>query len=322
MARAGLMARRPFRFSVGGGGPQSAKSLAERARKAESIGYSTYVLSDHLLDVLAPVPALAAIAAVTERLRIGMFVLNNDLRHPAVLHQELATLDLLSEGRLEIGIGAGWNEPEYKASGIPFEAVRVRVGRLEETITILKGLFSSEKLTHQGGGYTITQMDGRPKPIQQPHPPILIGGGGKRLLRLASREAQIVGFAPRIGKSGGGAFDSCTFEATREKVGWVRDAAGARFDDIELNTYPSFRPASVTDDPKKAAGELLERLNKTAPSGLTVDALLDSPHVFIGTVDQLVEKFTRLRNELGISNIMVGSGIDDFAPIVERLAGT
>ena len=315
------MAQRPFRFSVGGGAPQSAKALAERARKAEAIGYSTYVLSDHLLDVLAPMPALAAIAAVTERLRIGMFVLNNDLRHPAVLHQELATLDVLSEGRLEIGIGAGWNEPEYKASGIPFAAVPVRVSRLEETIAILKGLFSAEKLTHAGASYTITEMDGRPKPVQQPHPPILIGGGGKRVLRLAGREAQIVGFAPRIGKTGG-AFESCTFEATREKVGWVRDAAGARFDEIELNTYPSFRPASVTDDPKKAATELLERLNKTAPTGLTVDELLDSPHVFIGTVDQLVEKFTRLRAELGISNIMVGSGIDDFAPVVERLAGT
>jgi len=316
------MAKRPFRFSVGGGSPQSAKALAERARKAESIGYSTYVLSDHLLDVLAPMPALAAIAAVTERLRIGMFVLNNDLRHPAVLHQELASLDVLSEGRLEIGIGAGWNEPEYKASGILFEAVPLRVSRLEEAIAILKGLFSSEKLTHTGASYTITEMDGRPKPVQQPHPPILIGGGGKRVLRLAGREAQIVGFAPRIAKSGGGAFESCTFEATREKVGWVRDAAGTRFNDIELNTYPSFRPASVTDDAKKAGTDLLERLNRTAPSGLTVDELLDSPHVFIGSVEQLVEKFERLRDELGISNIMVGNGIDDFAPVVERLAGT
>ena len=321
MAGAELTATRPFRFSVGGGGPQSAGALAERARTAESIGYSTYVLSDHLLDVLAPIPALATIAAATKTLRIGMFVLNNDLRHPAVLHQELASLDVLSEGRLEIGIGAGWNEPEYKASGISFDAVSVRVGRLEEAIAVLKGLFADEKLTHQGTHYTITEMDGRPKPVQKPHPPILIGGGGKRVLGLAGREAQIVGFAPRIGEKSGG-FKSCTFEATREKLEWVREAAGARFDDIELNTYPSFRPAAVTNEPKKAAEELLARLNERAPSGLTVDELLDSPHVFIGTADQLVEKFTRLRNELGISNIMVGSGIDDFAPIVERLAGT
>ena len=247
---------RPFRFSVGGGAPQSAKALAERARKAESLGYSTYVISDHLLDVLSPIPALATIAAVTEKLRIGMFVLNNDLRHPAVLHQELASLDVLSEGRLEIGIGAGWNEPEYKASGIPFDAVPVRVGRLEEAITVLKALFADGKLTHQGAHYTITDMDGRPKPVQKPYPPILIGGGGKRLLRLAGREAQIVGFAPRIGGKGVG-FESCTFEATREKVAWVREAAGVRFDDIELNTYPSFRLASVTNEPKKAAEELL-----------------------------------------------------------------
>ena len=266
-------------------------------------------------------PALAAIAAVTETLRIGMFVLNNDLRHPAVLHQELASLDVLSEGRLEIGIGAGWNGPEYAASGIAFDAVPVRVGRLEEAVAVLKGLFGNEPLTHRGSSYTITAMAGRPRSVQRPHPPILIGGGGRRVLRLAGREAQIVGLAPRIGASGG-AFESCTFEATREKIGWVREAAGARFDEIELNTYPAFRPASVTTEPKKAALELLERLNKTAATGLGVDDLLDSPHVFIGTVDQLVEKFTRLRDELGISNFMIGNGIDDFAPIVERLAGT
>src|SRR5207253_1755706 len=300
--------------------PVSAKALAERARRAEGVGYSTFVLSDHLLNVHAPIPALAAVATATETLRIGMFVLNNDLRHPAVLAQELASLDVLSEGRLEIGIGAGWNEPEYKWSGIPFEAVPTRVSRLEETIAVLKGLFGAEPFTFAGTHYTITEMNGRPKPVQQPHPPILIGGGGKRVLRLAAREAQIVGFAPRIGAKVGG-FQSCTFEATREKVGWVKAAAGARFDELELNTYPSFRPASVTNEPRKAAEELLGRINERESSGLTVDELLDSPHVFIGTVDHLVAKFTRLRDELGISNVMVGSGMDDFAPVVERLAG-
>ena len=279
------------------------------------------MLSDHLLDALAPNVGLAVVATATQTLRIGHFVLNNDLRHPAVLHAELATLDVLSEGRLEIGIGAGWNVPEYTASGISFDPVGARVGRLEEALIVLKGLFADPPLTHRGANYAITAMDGRPKPVQRPHPPILIGGGGKRVLQLAAREAQIVGFAPRIGDHSGG-FRSCTFEATREKVGWVREAAGARFAEIELNTYPSFRPASVTNDPKKAALELLERINKSAPSGLTVEQLLDSPHVLIGTVEQLVAKFTRLRDELGISNIMVGNGIDDFAPIVERLAGT
>jgi probable F420-dependent oxidoreductase len=320
VARARRLTTRPFRFSVGGGEPVNARALAERARKAEAIGYSTYVLSDHLLNTYAPNVALAAIATATQTLRIGHLVLNNDLRHPAVLHQELASLDVLSEGRLEIGIGAGWNEPEYKASGLPFEAVPVRVSRLEETIAILKGLFGDAKYSVQGTHYTIREMDGRPKPVQKPHPPILIGGGGKRVLRLAGREAQIVGFAPRIGAKVGG-FQSCTFEATREKVRWVKEAAGARFDEIELNTYPAFRPASVTDEPRKAAEDLLAKLDERQPSGLTVDQLLDSPHVFIGTVGQLVEKFTRLRDELGISNVMIGSGMDEFAPVVERLAG-
>ena len=314
------MTTRRFRFSVGGGDPVSIGALAERARRAETIGYSTYVLSDHLLNTLAPNIALAAIAAATTTLRVGHFVLNNDLRHPAVLHQELATLDVLSEGRLEIGIGAGWNAPEYTASGIPFEPVATRVSRLEEAVTVLKGLFGDATYSFQGTHYAITGMDGLPKPVQKPHPPILIGGGGKRLLRLAGREAQIVGFAPRIGAKVGG-FRSCTFEATREKLQWVKDAAGPRFDEIELNTYPAFRPASVTDEPRKAAEALLARLNERQVSGLTVDELLDSPHVLIGTVDQLVEKFTRLRDELGISNIMVGSGLEDFAPVVERLAG-
>jgi len=237
-----------------------------------------------------------------------------------VLAQELASLDVLSEGRLDIGIGAGWNEPEYRWSGMPFEAVPTRVSRLEEAVAVLEGLFGAEPFTFAGTHYRITEMNGRPKPVQQPHPPILIGGGGKRVLRLAAREAQIVGFAPRIGAKVGG-FQSCTFEATREKVGWVKAAAGARFDELELNTYPSFRPASVTSEPRRAAEELLQRINERESSGLTVDELLDSPHVFIGTVDQLVEKFTRLRDELGISNVMVGNGMDDFAPVVERLAG-
>lgn len=311
---------RPFRFSVSGGEPMTAKALADRARKAEALGYSAYVLSDHLLNSLAPNVALAAIATATERLRIGHYVLNNDLRHPAVLHQELATLDVLSEGRLEIGIGAGWNEPEYRGSGIPFDAVPQRVSRLEESIAVLTGLFGAAPFTFTGTHYAITEMNGRPKPVQQPHPPFLIGGGGKRVLRLAGRAAQIVGLAPRIGQTTGG-FRSCTFEATREKIGWIKDAAGPRFGELELNTYPAFRPASVTEDPRKAAGELLGRLNERAPSGLTVDELLDSPHVLIGTVDGLVEKFTRLRDELGISYIMVGSGMDDFAPVVARLAG-
>lgn len=314
------MTKRPFRFSVSRGEAVSAKVLGESARRAEALGYSTFVLSDHLLKLLAPNVALAVVAAATEKLRIGHFVLNNDLRHPAVLHQELASLDVLSEGRLEIGIGAGWNEPEYTASGIPFDAVPTRVTRLEESVAVLKGLFRPEKLSFQGKHYTITEMEGGPAPVQKPHPPIFIGGGGKRVLRLAGREAQIVGFAPRIGAKVGG-FRSCTFEATREKVGWVKEAAGARFDEIELNTYPSFRPTSVTDEPRKAAEALLARLNERQPSGLTVEELLDSPHVFIGTIDQLVEKFTRLRDELGISNIMVGSAIDEFAPVVERLAG-
>lgn len=311
---------RPFRFSVGTGEPVGTKILTERARRAEALGYNAYVLSDHLLNTLAPNVGLAAVAAATERLRVGHLVLNNDLRHPAVLHQELATLDVLSGGRLEIGIGAGWNEPEYRWSGIPFAPVRERVSRLEESVTIMKGLFGDGPFTFAGAHYTISEMNGRPKPVQKPYPPFIIGGGGKRVLRLAAREAQIIGLAPRVGERVG-SFRSLTFEATREKIAWIREAAGARFDDIELNTYPALRPAAVTDRPREAAETMLAQIDTNEESGLSLEELLDSPHVFIGTVDQLVEKFTRLRDELGISNIMVGSDMDAFAPVVARLAG-
>src|SRR5206468_456136 len=160
--------------------------------------YDALLISDHLLDQLAPLPALAAIAQATSRLRLGTFVLNNDLRHPAVLAQELATIDVLSEGRLEIGLGAGWNVPEYEAAGLPFDRHAVRFARMSEALQILKGLFGDAPFTFDGEHYQISQMEGWPKPVQRPHPPILIGGGGRTVLSFAARYAQIVGLAPRL----------------------------------------------------------------------------------------------------------------------------
>ena len=189
---------RPFRFLAGGVEIVDGKALADKARRAESIGYSVLVLSDHLLAQLAPIPAMATIAAATERLRVGTFVFNNDLRHPAVLAQDLATLDVLSNGRLEIGIGAGWNEPEYEEIGLPFEPVATRVGRLAESVAVLKGLFGDGPFSFDGTHYTTRARDGQPKPVQKPHPPLMIGGGGRRVLSLAAREANIVSLAPRI----------------------------------------------------------------------------------------------------------------------------
>lgn len=285
------------------------------------MGYSVLVFSDHLLEQLAPVPAMATVAAATETLRVGAFVLNNDLRHPAVLAQELASLDVLSEGRLEVGLGAGWNRPEYEQSGIPMDPIGTRVGRLEEALAVLKGLFADGPFSFQGEHYTITAMEGGPKPVQKPHPPFLVGGGGRRVLGIAAREAQIVGLAPRAGAAGGADISSALLPATEEKIRWIRVAAGDRLPDLEINTYPSLGRPLITDDDRPALEELAARLASRFGVELKVEDLRESPHVFIGSVGYLVEKFQRLRETLGISQVMAGP-IDNLAPVVERLAGT
>ena len=239
---------KPFRFLADAFDATTAAELGERARAAQDLGITTFVLPDHLIPQLAPIPYLATVAAVADRLRISAFVHNNDLRHPAVLAQDLATLDVLSGGRLDVAIGAGWNEPEYRAIGIPFDPVAVRQARLAEAIAVLKGCFGATPFSFAGQHYTITEYDGFPKPAQQPHPPFLIGGGGRRTLELAGREAQIVGLAPRILSGQRGDPASITWAATEEKLAWVREAAGDRFDDLEFNVYPSQWPVVVTDD--------------------------------------------------------------------------
>ncbi len=279
------------------------------------------VIPDHLIDQLGPIPALATAATATERLRIGTFVFNNDLRHPAVLAQDLASLDVLSGGRLEIGIGAGWNEPEYRAIGLPFDPVGTRVARLAESIAVLKGSFGPGSFSFVGEHYTITDFDGRPKPIQRPHPPFFVGGGGRRLLSLAGREAQIVGLAPRILPGPRGDPLSITIAATEEKIGWVREAAGDRFEQLELNTYPSVSPIIVTDHARREVAKLARRLAARTGIEVSPDELLESPHIFIGSIEQLAHKFRSLRERLGISSIMVGT-LDELPGLVERLAGS
>jgi probable F420-dependent oxidoreductase len=264
---------------------------------------------------------MAVVAAATERLRIGTFVVNNDLRHPAILAQDMASLDVLSGGRLDIGIGAGWNRPEYDAIGLPFEPVGTRVERLAESVAVLKGLFGDRPFSFQGRYYTITGHDAQPKPVQRPHPPLLIGGGGRRTLSLAAREADIVGLAPRQLSGQRVEPRSLTVAATEEKIAWVREAAGDRFDALELNVYPSSWEIVVTDHARAEAGRVIDHLRKRTGIELTVDEVLESPHLFIGSVDALVDKIHGLRARLGISSFMLGE-VDELAPVVERLAGT
>ncbi|HYX11613.1 MAG TPA: TIGR03621 family F420-dependent LLM class oxidoreductase [Candidatus Acidoferrum sp.] len=312
---------RPFRFLADPSEVVNGKALAATARRAEAMGYSALMIPDHLVDILAPVPALATIAAVTERIRIGTFVFNNDLRHPAVLAHDLASLDVLSDGRLEIGIGAGWNVPEYEAIGLPFDRTPVRVERMKEGVAVLKGCFAEGPFSFSGTSYTIGEYDFLPKPVQKPHPPFLIGGGGRRTLTFAAREANTIGLAPRILANGRGDPRSITVAATAEKIEWVREAAGDRFDDLEFNIYPSMSEVTVTDHARDEARKLIDRMRDRTGYELTEDELLEAPHIFIGTIDFLVDKFVRLRKQLGISSILLGA-VDELAAVVERLAGT
>ncbi len=312
---------KPFTFLADAFEVSSARELGEKARAAEDLGVTTFVLPDHLLEQPAPVPYLAAVAALTERIRISAFVHNNDLRHPAILAQELATLDRLSEGRLDVAIGAGWNGAEYAAIGLPFDPIRVRQARLAESIAVLKGCFGSEPFSFAGEHYTITDYDGQPKTVQQPHPPFFIGGGGRRTLELAAREAQVVGLAPRVRPGPVVDAYSLTWAATEEKIGWVREAAGDRFGELTLNVYPSMWPITVTDDLHGEAAKISAELTRRTGVELTEQEIIDSPHLFIGSHDRFVEKFSQLRDELGISSFLVGD-LDELGPVVERLAGT
>jgi probable F420-dependent oxidoreductase len=311
----------PFTFLADAFDVSSARELGERARAAEDLGVTTFVLPDHLVAQPAPVPYLAVVAALTERIRISAFVHNNDLRHPAVLAQELATLDALSEGRLDVAVGAGWNESEYTAIGLPFDAIRVRRARLAEAVTILKGCFGAGTFSFAGEHYTITDYDAQPKPVQQPHPPFFIGGGGRVTLELAAREAQTIGLAPRIMRGGLPDPRSFTWAATEEKIGWVREAAGERFGELTFNVYPSFWPVTVTDDLAGEAEKVVAAMKERSGIDLTVQEVIDSPHIFIGSHQRFTDKFNELRDRLGISSFLIGD-IDQLGPVVEQLAGS
>lgn len=318
-------ASRPFRFGIALGAPMSRKQFTETARQVESLGYSTLLLPDHFTEQLAPIPALMSAAEATTSLRVGSFVFGNDYHHPAMLAKESATMDVLTDGRLEVGIGAGWSQGEYEQAGLPFDAPATRIGRMEESVQILKGLWREGPFTFSGRHYQIRALEGHPKPLQRPHPPLMIGGGGQRLLTIAGREANIVGLAPRVPSPDRVNPRTLTAAATSEKVQWVREAAGARFAEIEINTYPSLGQPRITDDRRGVAREMMDRLRKRFPTwNLTEDEFLDSPHIFLGTVDQLVEKIVGLRQRFGISYIVMIAAemIAPFAPVVARLVGT
>ena len=308
---------RRFRFGVQVHNAASGEDWSRIARRVEELGYSTLFMPDHFGDQLAPMPALRAAAAATTTLRIGSLVLDNDYKHPVVLAKEAATLDLLSGGRLELGLGAGWMLTDYEQSGIPYDPPKVRVDRFEEGLAVVKGLWGDGAVSFKGEHYTIDGLDGLPKPAQRPRPPILVGGGGKRVLSIAAREADIVGINPNL-KSG--AVDADTAQngmaaATAEKVAWVKEAAGDRFDDLELNCLVFM--AQVTED-RQAVAEQFAPLFGVEPADV-----LQTPLAMIGTVDEICADLEQRRADYGISYVVVQeAGMEAMAPVVARLAGT
>jgi probable F420-dependent oxidoreductase len=293
------------------------KQWAELARRLEDAGYSSLLVPDHFDDQVAPVPAMTWAAAATSQLRIGGLVLDNDFRHPVVLAKEAATLDLLSDGRLELGIGAGWLHSDYEASGIPFDSARVRIDRLEEALTVIKGLMTGEPFSFEGTHYRIKDLAGTPKPVQQPHPPIIIGAGAKRMLTIAARQADIisVNFDLRAGAIGPEVVTSGTAELTAQKIDLIREVAGDRFDDIELSVTVFM--AALHENRR----ELAEMV--AGSFGQPPEMVLESPHFLAGTEDQIIDELQERRERYGFSYVVFGGGSHNaMLPIVQKLAGT
>jgi len=307
---------KPFRFGVNVRTAGSGVDWADKARKVEALGYSVLCVPDHLAELLAPLPALAAAAAATKRLRVGTAVLNNDFRHPVLLAREAATLDVLSDGRLELGLGAGHMQSEYEQVGLAFDPGATRIERLEEAVVIVKRLLEGEPVTFTGRHYRVTGHTIHPRPIQRPRPPVFIGGNAPRLLTVAAREADIVGLTGITFRRGGKEPDVSDFLAlvVDERVRLVRETAGDR--SLELNAL--VQRVIVTDDRRKAAEELA--VGRWAQ--LTPEEILESPYVLVGTEDRIVEDLQARRERWGISYVTTHElFMDALAPIVARLVG-
>jgi probable F420-dependent oxidoreductase len=306
----------PFRFGIQGRSTGPRDAWLEMVRRVEALGYSSYLALDHFVRGLDVTASLTAAAMITERLRIGSFVFDNDFRHPALLAKAASTMDVLSGGRLELGIGAGWLKEEYDQTGIPFDPPGLRIARMTEAVALLKRIFTDEHpVSFHGEHYTVTDLICPPHPIQKPHPPFIIGGGSKRILSVAGREADIVGITTRALADGSKDVADNTPAATLQKIAWVREAAGDRFDRIELNVIVS--DIVITDDRASAAARI------AAQHGTTPEDVLGSPQVLVGTVEQMAEDLEERRERYGFSYIVVTEpNMDTLAPVVARLAGT
>lgn len=309
--------RHTFRFGVQCGGPFDGAQWRELCRKAEALGYSTVYTPDHFIDtVLAPMPALAIAAEATTTLNVAALVFDNDYKHPAILAKEMATIDVLSGGRTELGIGAGWMQVDYDALGIPYDSAGTRIARLDEALQVIKGCYAPGKFSYSGSHYTITDYDAIPKPVNG-RIPVLIGGGGPKILRLAGREADIIGINPnlRVGAITADAAKSASAEETANKIQWIREGAGERFDDIELQIRYFLH--AVTDDKEGFAAAVAPGFDSTPQD------VLGSGAALLGTLDEMADTLMQRREEWGVTYVVVGNDFfEQFAPVVARLAGT
>lgn len=311
----------PFRFAAVSWAADSGAAWAADARRIEDLGFSTLLVADHLSGPLGALPACMAAAQATSTLRLGTLVLANDLRHPALLAKDAATIDFLSDGRFELGIGAGWHLPDYSTTGIPFDRPGVRVARLRESIEIMKALFAGDAVTYAGEHYRITDLTNLPKPVQPGGPPIMVAGSRPKMLRLAADLADTVGITINTADDGSGPIrNDLTAEAYDEKCAALDAAVAAagRTTPLERNVF--VQGVFLTDDPIAKA----EEVAATRPGPrLTAQQLLDHPHTLIGTEAGIVEKLLAMRERWELSYVAVhGAHAEALAPVVAKLAGS
>ena len=308
---------RRFRFGLQVRTPFDGLTWAETARRVEELGYSTLFLPDHFHQQWGPIAAMTAAAVSTTTLKVGTLVFDNDYRHPVVLHKEMATIDVISGGRLEVGIGAGWKRLDYTQSGIVEDAPKVRVDRMMEGVAVLKGLFAEGPFSYSGEYYEIDGLDGLPEPHTAGGPPLIIAGGSRRMLRFAGANASIVGVNPSMhsGEVDADAARDGMADRMDQKVAWVREGAGARFDDLEINAWVPV--AKVTDD-SAAFAELL-----SPGFGVPADQVLDSPMAIVGTVSEIADRLEERRERWGFSYHVVQdeAGAMEMAPVVASIGG-
>jgi probable F420-dependent oxidoreductase len=305
---------RRFRFGALISSAASRGEWRETAHKVEDLGFSTILIADHFGRQLAPMPALVSAAEATKALRVGTFVLDNDFRHPAALAKEAATVDLLTDGRLELGIGAGWNPADYRKTGMPFEAGGTRVSKLEEAVQIVKAYFAGEPGNFKGRYYQVDGLDPLPATVQKPRPPIMLGGAGRRMLRIAAREADIINFPDRPSHGVSTAGNPALGITVEEQMAVIKLAAGERYAQLELS---SLCIARVTDDVDGTYERLAQQMQTTP------DIVRAMPGALIGSIDAIAEKLQRNRERFDLSYAVIpGAVLSDVAPLVSRLAGT